>query len=137
MPGGVVAMDRHYFQNTGAYDPLMSLRGGENLELSLKAWLCGGSVEILPCSRVGHIYQNQDAHSPPDQEAALRNKVRVAETWLGSFKDTFYRHSPKAFSLSKVRRAVPMTGHQLEARPGSGSPSCLEGKIEASGLYFP
>lgn len=29
-------MDRHYFQNTGAYDPLMSLRGGENLELSLK-----------------------------------------------------------------------------------------------------
>lgn len=36
MPGGVVAMDRHYFQNTGAYDPLMSLRGGENLELSLK-----------------------------------------------------------------------------------------------------
>lgn len=36
MPGGVVAMDRHYFQNTGAYDPLLSLRGGENLELSLK-----------------------------------------------------------------------------------------------------
>lgn len=36
MPGGVVAMDRHYFQNTGAFDPLMSLRGGENLELSLK-----------------------------------------------------------------------------------------------------
>lgn len=36
VPGGVVAMDRHYFQNTGAYDPLMSLWGGENLELSLK-----------------------------------------------------------------------------------------------------
>ena len=36
VPGGAVAMDRHYFQNTGAYDPLMSLQGGENLELSLK-----------------------------------------------------------------------------------------------------
>ena len=54
VPGGVVAMDRHYFQNTGAYDPLMSLRGGENLELSLKV-LPGpreaqvGSLE--PCVR--------------------------------------------------------------------------------------
>ncbi|XP_014645269.1 PREDICTED: polypeptide N-acetylgalactosaminyltransferase 15 isoform X2 [Ceratotherium simum simum] len=75
LPGGVVAMDRHYFQNTGAYDPLMSPRGGENLELSLKAWLCGGSVEILPCSRVGHIYRNQDAYAPLDQEATLRNKA--------------------------------------------------------------
>ncbi|EHH16779.1 hypothetical protein EGK_12124 [Macaca mulatta] len=102
VPGEVVAMDRHYFQNTGAYDPLMSLRGGENLELSFKAWLCGGSVEILPCSRVGHIYRNQDAPSPVDQEATLRNKVRIAETWLGSFKETFYRHSPEAFSLSKL-----------------------------------
>ncbi|EHH51691.1 hypothetical protein EGM_11116 [Macaca fascicularis] len=102
VPGEVVAMDRHYFQNTGAYDPLMSPRGGENLELSFKAWLCGGSVEILPCSRVGHIYRNQDAPSPVDQEATLRNKVRIAETWLGSFKETFYRHSPEAFSLSKL-----------------------------------
>ena len=38
VPGGVVAMDRHYFQNTGAYDPLLSLQGGENLELSLKVF---------------------------------------------------------------------------------------------------
>ncbi|XP_047593472.1 polypeptide N-acetylgalactosaminyltransferase 15 isoform X2 [Lutra lutra] len=101
VPSGVVAIDRHYFQNTGAYDPLMSLQGGENLELSLKVWLCGGSVEILPCSRVGHIYRNRETHSPVDQGATLRNKVRIAETWLGSFKETFYRQSPEAFSLSK------------------------------------
>ncbi|XP_026635670.1 polypeptide N-acetylgalactosaminyltransferase 15 isoform X2 [Microtus ochrogaster] len=34
--GEVVAMDRHYFQNSGAYDPLMSPHGGENLEMSFK-----------------------------------------------------------------------------------------------------
>nr|XP_037858838.1 polypeptide N-acetylgalactosaminyltransferase 15 isoform X1 [Chlorocebus sabaeus] len=116
VPGEVVAMDRHYFQNTGAYDTLMSLRGGENLELSFKAWLCGGSVEILPCSRVGHIYGNQDAPSPVDQEATLRNKVRIAETWLGSFKETFYRHSPEAFSLSKVEKPDCMERLQLQRR---------------------
>lgn len=118
VPGGVVAMDRHYFQNTGAYDPLMSLRGGENLELSLKAWLCGGSVEILPCSRVGHIYQNQEANSPPDQEATLLNKVRIAETWLGSFKETFYRHSPEAFALSKAEKPDCTERLQLQRRLG-------------------
>lgn len=34
--GEVVAVDRHYFQNSGAYDPLMSPHGGENLEMSFK-----------------------------------------------------------------------------------------------------
>lgn len=118
VPGGVVAVERHYFQNTGAYDPLMSLRGGENLELSLKAWLCGGSVEILPCSRVGHIYQNQEANSPPDQEATLLNKVRIAETWLDSFKETFYKHSPEAFALSKAEKPDCTERLQLQRRLG-------------------
>lgn len=75
-----------------------------HLLLLWQAWLCGGSVEILPCSRVGHIYQSQGASSRTDPEAILRNKVRIAETWLGPFKETFYRHIPEAFALSKVRR---------------------------------
>ncbi|CAI9176135.1 unnamed protein product [Rangifer tarandus platyrhynchus] len=118
VPGGVVAMDRHYFQNTGAYDPLLSLQGGENLELSLKTWLCGGSVEILPCSRVGHLYRNEDAHSQHEREATLQNKVRIAETWLGSFKETFYRHSPEALSLSKAGKPDCVERQQLQRRLG-------------------
>ncbi|ELV09807.1 Polypeptide N-acetylgalactosaminyltransferase-like protein 2 [Tupaia chinensis] len=102
VPGQVVAVDRHYFQNTGAYDPLLSQQGGENLELSFKAWLCGGSVEILPCSRVGHVYRSQDADSSLEREAILQDKARIAETWLGSFKETFYRHSPEASSVSTL-----------------------------------
>ncbi|XP_049726762.1 polypeptide N-acetylgalactosaminyltransferase 15 isoform X2 [Elephas maximus indicus] len=118
VPGGVMAIDRHYFQNTGAYDPLMSLWGGENLELSLKTWLCGGSVEILPCSRVGHVYRNQDAHPVLDQEATLRNKIRIAETWLASFKETFYKHSPEAFSLSQAEKPDCTERLQLQRRLG-------------------
>ncbi|XP_008848197.1 polypeptide N-acetylgalactosaminyltransferase 15 [Nannospalax galili] len=118
VPGEVVALDRHYFQNTGAYDSLLSLQGGENLELSFKAWLCGGSVEILPCSRVGHIYRSRDTSSPTDLEAALQNKVRIAETWLGSFKETFYRHSPEAFALSKAAKPNCTERLQLQRRLG-------------------
>ncbi|KAM9601499.1 polypeptide N-acetylgalactosaminyltransferase 15 [Trichechus inunguis] len=118
VPGAVVAIDRNYFQNTGAYDSLMSLWGGENLELSLKAWLCGGSVEILPCSRVGHVYRNQDAQPLLDHKATLRNKVRIAETWLASFKETFYRHSPEAFSLSQAEKPDCTERLQLQRRLG-------------------
>lgn len=34
--GAVVAMDRHHFQNTGAYDSDMTMWGAENLELSIR-----------------------------------------------------------------------------------------------------
>lgn len=116
--GEVVAMDRHYFQNSGAYDPLMSPQGGENLEMSFKAWLCGGSVEILPCSRVGHIYQSKDVSSRTDPEVILRNKVCIAETWLGSFKETFYKHIPEALSLSKVAKPDCTERQKLQRRLG-------------------
>ncbi|KAM8978664.1 polypeptide N-acetylgalactosaminyltransferase 15 isoform X2 [Sarcophilus harrisii] len=118
VPGGVVAIDRHYFQNTGAYDSLMSIWGSENLELSIRVWLCGGSVEILPCSRVGHIYRNQAPKTSPEQEAALKNKIRIVETWLGSFKDTFYQHNPKAFSLSQAEKQDCSERLQLQKRLG-------------------
>ncbi|XP_044533796.1 polypeptide N-acetylgalactosaminyltransferase 15 [Gracilinanus agilis] len=118
VPGGVLAIDRHYFQNTGAYDSLMSIWGSENLELSIRVWLCGGSVEIIPCSRVGHVYRNQPPNASPDQEAALKNKIRIVETWLGSFKDTFYQHSPKAFSLSQTEKQDCSERLQLQKRLG-------------------
>ncbi|XP_050997693.1 polypeptide N-acetylgalactosaminyltransferase 15 [Acomys russatus] len=118
VPREVMAVDRHYFQNTGAYDPLLSLQGSEDLEMSFKAWLCGGSVEILPCSRVGHIYQSQDTSSRTDPEVILRNKVRIAETWLGPFKETFYRHIPEAFTLSKVAKPDCTERLKLQRRLG-------------------
>ena len=36
MPGGLLSMDRDYFFKLGAYDPGMSIWGGENIEESLK-----------------------------------------------------------------------------------------------------
>ncbi|KAM6422119.1 polypeptide N-acetylgalactosaminyltransferase 15 [Rhynochetos jubatus] len=116
--GAVVAMDRHYFQNTGAYDSDMTTWGAENLELSIRTWLCGGSVEIIPCSRVGHVYRNHFPRAFSYEEAIVRNKIRIAETWLGSFKDNFYKHDTVAFLISKAEKPDCSERLQLQKRLG-------------------
>ncbi|NXR21574.1 GLT15 acetylgalactosaminyltransferase, partial [Cinclus mexicanus] len=82
-------------------------------------WLCGGSVEIIPCSRVGHVYRNHFPHAFSYEEAIVRNKIRIAETWLGSFKENFYKHDTVAFLISKVKTPPDCSERlQLQKRLG-------------------
>ncbi|NWR51835.1 GLT15 acetylgalactosaminyltransferase, partial [Regulus satrapa] len=82
-------------------------------------WLCGGSVEIIPCSRVGHVYRNHFPRAFSYEEAIVRNKIRIAETWLGPFKENFYKHDTVAFLISKVKTSPDCSERlQLQKRLG-------------------
>lgn len=56
--------------------------------------MCGGEIEIIPCSRVGHIFRGQNPYKFPKdrQKTVERNLARVAEVWLDEYRDLFYGH---------------------------------------------
>lgn len=94
MAGGLFSIDRKYFYELGAYDPGLDVWGGENMEISFKIWMCGGEIEIIPCSRVGHIFRSENPYGFPKdrQKTVERNLARVAEVWLDEYKEIFYGH---------------------------------------------
>ena len=56
LTNGIFAVNRNWFFDVGAFDPEMENFYGEgNLELSIRAWLCGGEILVCPCSHVGHV----------------------------------------------------------------------------------
>jgi len=85
MAGGVFAMRREAFFDLGAYDEGLEVWGGENVEMSVRVWTCGGQLLTLPCSRVGHIFRHSQPFSFPNRSGALtvlRNNRRVAAVWM-------------------------------------------------------
>ncbi|CAF3866447.1 unnamed protein product [Adineta steineri] len=110
MAGGLFAISTSYFYELGTYDAGMEIWGGENLELSFRIWMCGGTLLTAPCSRVGHIFR---ATSPykfvPGTNVVQKNAIRLAEVWLDEYKEYFYERfnfKPETYGDVSARKLL-------------------------------
>ncbi|CAE7943973.1 gly-9, partial [Symbiodinium sp. KB8] len=89
--GGLVAMGREWFNATGGFDEEMHGWGGENLDQSLRAWLCGGDIVRAKTSRVAHMWRTgKDRRTATHYVIKARgtnNRGRVVAAWFGPFRE--------------------------------------------------
>ncbi|XP_013843898.1 probable polypeptide N-acetylgalactosaminyltransferase 8 isoform X1 [Sus scrofa] len=87
---GILAANRLFLEEIGSLDGGMATYGGENVELSLRVWQCGGRIEVLPCSRVAHLERHHKPYALDLSLPLMRNALRVAEIWMDEHKDMVY-----------------------------------------------
>ncbi|KHJ47960.1 glycosyltransferase, group 2 family protein [Trichuris suis] len=121
MAGGLFAIWRSLFHHLGDYDNGMELWGGENIEMSIRAWTCGYRIEVLPCSRVGHVFRKRRPYSSPfNYETSTRNNMRTAVVWLDEYlvarflDDKEYEQFQHSFGDVSKRKALRK---RLHCRP--------------------
>lgn len=67
--------------------------------------MCGGSLEVLPCSHVGHLYRTSIYSFNGDKEKTkARNNNRLIEVWVDEFKEFYHGYFP-----SKVNKRLSKT----------------------------
>ncbi|XP_022711312.1 polypeptide N-acetylgalactosaminyltransferase 13-like [Varroa jacobsoni] len=113
MAGGLFAIDRDYFYEMGAYDEQLDVWGGENVEMSIRIWQCGGSLEIVPCSRVGHVFRRSSPYTFPGGRGVggvlYQNLARVAEVWMDEWKELYFNLNLEA---RKVRPTMDVSSRK-------------------------
>lgn len=71
------------FKTIGGFDNGMELGNGEDIEISIRNWLMGGSCRVVMDSKI--------AVTPRmSHEGDIKNKARIAELWLGKRNKYYY-----------------------------------------------
>eukprot|EP00928_Gymnodinium_smaydae_P032407 TRINITY_DN23481_c0_g2_i1.p1 TRINITY_DN23481_c0_g2~~TRINITY_DN23481_c0_g2_i1.p1 ORF type:complete len:536 (-),score=133.58 TRINITY_DN23481_c0_g2_i1:91-1698(-) len=109
MSGGLFGITRQWWHESGEYDYGMRMWGAENIEQSIRVWLCGGEIYVARDSRVAHVFRPKFPY-PINNTEIYMNKVRTVETWFDNFGERYYDADPAA------RQFVSVVGNISERR---------------------
>ena len=115
MAGGIFAIGREFFIQSGTYDPGQDTWGGENFEMSFRIWMCGGVLESVPCSHIGHVFRTKTPYTFKNRDpfkTIAHNLNRVAEVWM----DEPYRSIYYNISGNKVKAKVGDVAERKQLR---------------------
>eukprot|EP00397_Hematodinium_sp_SG-2012_P034157 GEMP01036591.1.p1 GENE.GEMP01036591.1~~GEMP01036591.1.p1 ORF type:complete len:544 (+),score=104.16 GEMP01036591.1:318-1949(+) len=88
LSGGLLALSKRWWTETGGYDDQMIGWGGENIDQSFRTWLCGGEMKSARSSQVAHMWRNKDPKTSAHFKrigSVTRNRLRAASAWMGPF----------------------------------------------------
>lgn len=66
LQNGIFMISKEWFLDLGGFDNVVQSRKYGSLEFSLRTWMCGGEIAIVPCSRIMTIEQSQNEKSETD-----------------------------------------------------------------------
>ncbi|KFB51136.1 hypothetical protein ZHAS_00019421 [Anopheles sinensis] len=113
MAGGLFTIERTFFERLGWYDEGFDIYGIENIELSMKSWMCGGRMVIVPCSRVAHVRKRSHPYlDRVNVDVVKRNSMRLAEVWMDEYRQVIFdvygvpRYFEELFGSVDERKAI-------------------------------
>jgi len=102
LSGGLLGISRRWWNETGGYDGGMSGWGGENVDQSLRSWLCGGEIISLSKAFVAHMWRKpQDPRTNQNYEVsnldAIKNKARAVLAWFDGYQEKAAEYPPMKY----------------------------------------
>ena len=60
------------------------------IDVVMQVWMCGGVLEIIPCSHVGHIFRSRSPYAWTSANALRKNSVRLALVWMDEYSKYYF-----------------------------------------------
>jgi GT2 family glycosyltransferase len=115
LPGCFLAMRRDVFAATGGFDCGMRQLGGNDNELSLRLWLLGYELLIVPGVEVGHLFRTS---IPFDATwaAVVHNRLRTAFVHFGRERIERVVHALRQYKSFPTGLAMTVEGDTFARR---------------------
>lgn len=67
--------------------------------------MCGGSLEVIPCSRVGHVFRKRRPYGMFEKEDyMLKNSMRMAHVWMDNYVVSYFI----LFQINIINKGIQM-----------------------------